>query len=178
MGAAESVPETSLHEFTVKDCNGKEVCLETYKGKVLLVVNVASKCGFTETNYTQLTELYQKYREKAFPCNQFLRQEPGSDQQIKDFACTRFKAEYPVFQKVRVNGPDAAPLYKFLKASKPGLFGSRIKWNFTKFLVDKNGKVINRYATATSPFSFEKDIQKALEEEHAPSQKALEEEQK
>ncbi|XP_051214413.1 probable glutathione peroxidase 4 [Lolium perenne] len=183
MGAAESVPETSLHEFTVKDCNGKEVCLETYKGKVLLVVNVASKCGFTETNYTQLTELYQKYREKdfeilAFPCNQFLRQEPGSDQQIKDFACTRFKAEYPVFQKVRVNGPDAAPLYKFLKASKPGLFGSRIKWNFTKFLVDKNGKVINRYATATTPFSFEKDIQKALEGEHIParsgSQKAPE----
>uniref|UniRef100_A0A0E0D0U2 Glutathione peroxidase n=1 Tax=Oryza meridionalis TaxID=40149 RepID=A0A0E0D0U2_9ORYZ len=157
MGAAESVPETSIHEFTVKDCNGKEVSLEMYKGKVLIVVNVASKCGFTETNYTQLTELYQKHRDKdfeilAFPCNQFLRQEPGSDQQIKDFACTRFKAEYPVFQKVRVNGPDAAPLYKFLKASKPGLFGSRIKWNFTKFLIDKNGKVINRYSTATSPF--------------------------
>nr|CAB3495890.1 unnamed protein product [Digitaria exilis] len=167
MGAAESVPETSIHEFTVKDCNGKEVSLETYKGKVLLVVNVASKCGFTETNYTQLTELYQKYRDKgqafaccyfeilAFPCNQFLRQEPGTDQQIKDFACTRFKAEYPVFQKVRVNGPDAAPIYKFLKASKPGLFGSRIKWNFTKFLVDKNGKVIDRYATSTAPMSIE-----------------------
>lgn len=170
MGAAESVPETSIHEFTVKDCNGKEVNLETYKGKVLLVVNVASKCGFTETNYTQLTELYQKYRDKdfeilAFPCNQFLRQEPGTDQQIKDFACTRFKAEYPVFQKVRVNGPDAAPVYKFLKASKPGLFGSaRIKWNFTKFLVDKNGKVIDRYGTSTAPMSIEKDIQKALEE--------------
>nr|CAB3500761.1 unnamed protein product [Digitaria exilis] len=220
MGAAESVPETSIHEFTVKDCNGKEVSLETYKGKVLLVVNVASKwyleinefiffewslglgdaetvgvldaaSGFTETNYTQLTELYQKYRDKdfeilAFPCNQFLRQEPGTDQQIKDFACTRFKAEYPVFQKVRVNGPDAAPIYKFLKASKPGLFGSRIKWNFTKFLVDKNGKVIDRYATSTAPMSIEvslslytrdmnylfivgfcldlqKDIQKALE---------------
>ncbi|KAF7048793.1 hypothetical protein CFC21_057475 [Triticum aestivum] len=181
MGASESVPETSVHEFTVKDCNGKEVCLDTYKGKVLLIVNVASKCGFTETNYTQLTELYQKYREKdfeilAFPCNQFLRQEPGSDQQIQDFACTRFKAEYPVFQKVRVNGPDAAPLYKFLKASKPGLFGSRIKWNFTKFLVDKNGKVINRYATATTPFSFEKDIQKALEEEPSESQTKKEEE--
>ncbi|CAD6203704.1 unnamed protein product [Miscanthus lutarioriparius] len=170
MGAAESVPETSIHEFTVKDCNGKEVSLETYKGKVLLVVNVASKCGFTEVNYTQLTELYQKYRDKdfeilAFPCNQFLRQEPGSNQQIKDFACTRFKAEYPVFQKVRVNGPDAAPVYKFLKASKPGLFGSaRIKWNFTKFLVDKNGKVIERYGTSTAPMSIEKDIQKALEE--------------
>ncbi|KAG2540617.1 hypothetical protein PVAP13_9NG576542 [Panicum virgatum] len=152
-----------------QDCNGKEVSLETYKGKVLLVVNVASKCGFTETNYTQLTELYQKYRDKdfeilAFPCNQFLRQEPGTAEQAKDFACTRFKAEYPVFQKVRVNGPDAAPVYKFLKASKPGLFGSRIKWNFTKFLVDKNGKVIERYATSTAPMSIEKDIQKALEE--------------
>uniref|UniRef100_A0A804RAM7 Glutathione peroxidase n=1 Tax=Zea mays TaxID=4577 RepID=A0A804RAM7_MAIZE len=161
MGAAESVPETSIHEFTVKDCNGKEVSLETYKGKVLLVVNVASKCGFTETNYTQLTELYQKYRDKdfeilAFPCNQFLRQEPGTDQQIQDFACTRFKAEYPVFQKVRVNGPDAAPVYKFLKASKPGLFGSsRIKWNFTKFLVDKDGKVIERYGTSTAPMAIE-----------------------
>ncbi|KAG0551040.1 hypothetical protein BDA96_01G389600 [Sorghum bicolor] len=171
MGAAESVPETSIHEFTVKDCNGKEVSLETYKGKVLLVVNVASKCGFTEVNYTQLTELYRKYRDKdfeilAFPCNQFLRQEPGSNQQIKDFACTRFKAEYPVFQKVRVNGPDAAPVYKFLKASKPGLFGSaRVKWNFTKFLVDKNGKVVERYGTSTAPMSIEKDIQKALDEE-------------
>jgi glutathione peroxidase len=100
----------------------------------------------------------------AFPCNQFLRQEPGTAEQAKDFACTRFKAEYPVFQKVRVNGPDAAPVYKFLKASKPGLFGSRIKWNFTKFLVDKNGKVIERYATSTTPMSIEKDIQKALEE--------------
>ncbi|KAL6838238.1 hypothetical protein ACP4OV_031910 [Aristida adscensionis] len=176
MGAVESVPETSIHEFTVKDCNGKLVSLETFKGKVLLVVNVASKCGFTETNYTQLTELYQKYRDKAseralryadfeilaFPCNQFLRQEPGTAEQAKDFACTRFKAEYPVFQKVRVNGPDAAPVYKFLKASKPGLFGSRIKWNFTKFLVDRNGKVIERYSTATTPMSIEKEIQKAL----------------
>lgn len=101
----------------------------------------------------------------AFPCNQFLRQEPGTDQQIQDFACTRFKAEYPVFQKVRVNGPDAAPVYKFLKASKPGLFGSsRIKWNFTKFLVGKDGKVIERYGTSTAPMAIEKDIQKALEE--------------
>ncbi|XP_020108868.1 probable glutathione peroxidase 5 isoform X2 [Ananas comosus] len=170
MGASQSSPkETSIHQFTVKDSSGKEVDLGVYKGKVLLVVNVASKCGFTDSNYTQLTELYSKYKNKdfeilAFPCNQFLHQEPGTSQEIKEFACTRFKAEYPIFQKVRVNGPDAVPVYKFLKASKSGLFGSRIKWNFTKFLVDKDGKVIARYGTSTPPLSIEKDIQKALGE--------------
>ncbi|KAK0581368.1 hypothetical protein LWI29_012964 [Acer saccharum] len=171
MGAAESVPEKSLHEFTVKDSRGKDVELSTYKGKVLLVVNVASKCGFTDTNYTQLTELYEKYKDKgfevlAFPCNQFLKQEPGSSRDAEEFACTRFKAEYPIFQKVRVNGPTAAPVYKFLKASKSGgLFGSRIKWNFTKFLVDKDGVVINRYGTTTAPKAIEPEIKKALGEE-------------
>ncbi|KAK6940854.1 Glutathione peroxidase [Dillenia turbinata] len=130
---------------------------------------VPSDCaGFTDSNYTQLTELYTKYKDRgfeilAFPCNQFLRQEPGSDEQIQEFACTRYKAEYPIFQKVKVNGPDTSPVYKFLKASKCGYFGSRIKWNFTKFLVGKDGKVINRYSTLTSPMAIEADIQKALE---------------
>jgi len=170
MGGSHSVPiETSIHQFTVKDSSGKDVDLGRYKGKVLLVVNVASKCGLTESNYTQLSELYAKYRNKdfeilAFPCNQFLSQEPGTSQEAKDFACTRFQAEYPIFQKVRVNGPDTVPVYKFLKASQPGFLVSRIKWNFTKFLVDKNGKVIARYAPAKSPLSIEKDIQKALGE--------------
>ncbi|TQD89999.1 hypothetical protein C1H46_024403 [Malus baccata] len=133
MGASQSVSEKSIHEFTVKDTRGKEVDLSVYKGKVVLVVNVASKCGFTDTNYTQLTELYSKYKEKvsspcrnlcieivrvicarhavlvlislgfeilAFPCNQFLRQEPGTSQDAEQFACTRYKAEYPIFKKV------------------------------------------------------------------------------
>ncbi|KAJ3683844.1 hypothetical protein LUZ60_014071 [Juncus effusus] len=169
MGASQSTQtETSIHQFTVKDARGKDVDLGIYKGKVLLVVNVASKCGFTEINYTQLTELHNKCKDKdfeilAFPCNQFLKQEPGTSEEAADFACTRFKAEYPIFQKVRVNGPKTAPVYKFLKESKPEFWGNRIKWNFTKFLVDKNGKVIARYGTTTKPLSIEKDILKALE---------------
>ncbi|KAH0828860.1 hypothetical protein HID58_031411 [Brassica napus] len=161
MGASVSVPERSVHEFTVKDSSGKDVNLSIYQGKVLLLVNVASKCGFTESNYTQLTELYRKYKDQgfeilAFPCNQFLYQEPGTSQDAHDFACTRFQAEYPVFQKVRVNGQNAAPLYKFLKASKPTFLGSRIKWNFTKFLVSKDGIVIDRYGTMVTPLSIER----------------------
>lgn len=169
MGASLSVPEKSIHEFTVKDARGKDVELSTYKGKVLLVVNVASKCGYTDSNYTQLTQLYNKYKDKgleilAFPCNQFLKQEPGTSEDAATFACTRYKAEYPIFQKVRVNGPDTAPVYKFLKASKTGFLGSSIKWNFTKFLVDKDGNVIERYSTRTTPLSIEGDIKKALGE--------------
>ncbi|XP_059438362.1 probable glutathione peroxidase 5 [Corylus avellana] len=167
MGASQSVKEKSIHDFTVKDAKGKDVELSIYKGKVLLVVNVASKCGFTDTNYTQLTELYNKYKDKgleilAFPCNQFLKQEPGTSEDAQQFACTRYKAEYPIFQKIRCNGPDTAPLYKFLKARKTGFMGSRIKWNFTKFLVDKEGNVIERYGTTTAPLSIEADIKKAL----------------
>lgn len=159
--------ENSVHSFTVKDNRGNDVNLDVYKGKVLLIVNVASKCGFTNSNYTQLTELYNKYRDQefeilAFPCNQFLQQEPGTSEEAKEFACTRFKAEYPIFQKVRVNGPNAAPLYTFLKASKGGFLGNRIKWNFTKFLVDKNGTVFGRYGPSTTPMSIEKDIRKLL----------------
>ncbi|OAY66619.1 putative glutathione peroxidase 4 [Ananas comosus] len=175
MGASQSSPkETSIHQFTVKDSSGKEVDLGVYKGKVLLVVNVASK-WFLVNIVTILWIAFPiqlllqdnvafDFEILAFPCNQFLHQEPGTSQEIKEFACTRFKAEYPIFQKVRVNGPDAVPVYKFLKASKSGLFGSRIKWNFTKFLVDKDGKVIARYGTSTPPLSIEKDIQKALGE--------------
>lgn len=170
MGASQSVPETSIHEFTVKDSRGKDVDLAIYKGKILLVVNVASKCGFTDSNYTQLTELYNKYKDKgleilAFPCNQFLKQEPGTSEEAEQFACTRYKAEYPIFKKVRVNGPDTAPVYKFLKANKGGFLGSRIKWNFTKFLVDKEGHVIERYGPTTTPLAIESDIKKALGEE-------------
>eukprot|EP00262_Sarcandra_glabra_P005800 TRINITY_DN1764_c0_g1_i1.p1 TRINITY_DN1764_c0_g1~~TRINITY_DN1764_c0_g1_i1.p1 ORF type:complete len:171 (+),score=32.67 TRINITY_DN1764_c0_g1_i1:150-662(+) len=158
----------SIHDFTVKDARGNDVDLSTYKGKVLLIVNVASKCGLTNSNYTELSQLYEKYKSQgleilAFPCNQFGEEEPGSNEQILEFACTRFKAEYPIFAKIEVNGDNASPVYKFLKASKGGIFGDSIKWNFSKFLVDKDGHVVDRYAPTTSPLSFEKDIKKLLE---------------
>ncbi|KAL5181909.1 putative phospholipid hydroperoxide glutathione peroxidase [Glycine soja] len=150
----------SVHDFTVKDARGNNVNLADYKGKVLLIVNVASQCGLTNSNYTELNQLYEKYKGKgleilAFPCNQFGAQEPGTNEEIVEFACTRFKAEFPIFDKVDVNGDNAAPLYKFLKSSKGGLFGDSIKWNFSKFLVDKDGNVVDRYAPTTSPLSIE-----------------------
>ncbi|CAM8909548.1 unnamed protein product [Rhodiola kirilowii] len=157
----------SIHDFTVKDARGNDVDLSIYKGKALLIVNVASQCGLTNSNYTELAQLYQKYKDQgleilAFPCNQFGGQEPGTNDQIVEFACTRFKAEYPIFDKVDVNGENAAPIYKFLKSSKGGLLGDGIKWNFAKFLVDKEGKVVDRYAPTTSPLSIEKDVKKLL----------------
>ncbi|RDX88367.1 putative phospholipid hydroperoxide glutathione peroxidase, partial [Mucuna pruriens] len=150
----------SVHDFTVKDARGNDINLGDYKGKVLLIVNVASQCGLTNSNYTELSKLYEKYKQKgleilAFPCNQFGAQEPGTNDQIQDFVCTRFKAEFPIFDKVDVNGDKAAPLYKHLKSSKGGLFGDSIKWNFSKFLVDKEGNVVDRYAPTTSPLSIE-----------------------
>ncbi|KAL6634881.1 hypothetical protein ACP70R_027552 [Stipagrostis hirtigluma subsp. patula] len=165
MAAASSA--ASVHDFTVKDASGKDVDLSTYKGKVLLIVNVASQCGLTNSNYTELSQLYEKYKDQgfeilAFPCNQFGGQEPGTNEEIVQFACTRFKAEYPIFDKVDVNGDNTAPIYKFLKSSKGGLFGDNIKWNFSKFLVDKEGRVVERYAPTTSPLSIEKDIKKLL----------------
>ncbi|RVW16461.1 putative phospholipid hydroperoxide glutathione peroxidase 6, mitochondrial [Vitis vinifera] len=157
--ASQSSPQ-SVHSFTVKDARGNDVDLSIYKGKALLIVNVASQCGLTNSNYTELHQLYEKYKDQgleilAFPCNQFGAQEPGSNEEIEKFVCTRFKAEYPIFDKIDVNGDSAAPLYKFLKSSKGGLFGDNIKWNFSKFLVDKDGKVVDRYAPTTTPLSIE-----------------------
>jgi len=165
--ASPSNPQ-SIHDFTVKDAKGNDVNLGDYKGKVLIIVNVASQCGLTNSNYTELSQLYEKYKPKgleilAFPCNQFGAQEPGSLEEIQDFVCTRFKAEFPVFDKVDVNGSSAAPIYKYLKSSKGGLFGDSIKWNFSKFLVDKQGNVVERYAPTTSPLSIEKDLLKLLD---------------
>jgi len=162
-----SKQDSSVYDFTVKDIRGNDVDLSVYKGKVLLIVNVASKCGLTNSNYTELNEVYTKYKDQgleilAFPCNQFGGQEPGDNVQIVEVACTRFKAEFPIFDKVEVNGGKAAPIYKFLKSSKGGLFGSGIKWNFTKFLVDKDGNVVERYAPTTSPLIFEEDVKKLL----------------
>lgn len=166
--AAPSLP-SSIYDLTVKDIKGNDVSLDTYKGKVLLIVNVASQCGLTTTNYTELADLYSKYKDEgleilAFPCNQFAGQEPGTNEEIQEFACTRFKAEYPIFDKVDVNGSKSSPLYKFLKDSKGGgIFGDSIKWNFTKFLVNRNGQVVQRFAPTTAPSKIEDDIKKLLQ---------------
>uniref|UniRef100_A0A5B7BQN4 Glutathione peroxidase n=1 Tax=Davidia involucrata TaxID=16924 RepID=A0A5B7BQN4_DAVIN len=163
---AEEVPK-SIYDFSVKDIRGNDVPLSNYNGKVLLIVNVASKCGFTQSNYKELNILYEKYKDQgfeilAFPCNQFGWQEPGTNEKIQETACTMFKAEFPIFDKIEVNGKNAAPLYKFLKSEKGGILGDGIKWNFTKFLVSKEGKVVERYAPTTSPLKIEKDIQNLL----------------
>ncbi|KAJ0802342.1 putative phospholipid-hydroperoxide glutathione peroxidase [Helianthus annuus] len=157
----------TIYDFTVKDIDRKDVPLSKFKGKVLLIVNVASQCGLTSSNYSELTQIYNKYKDQgleilAFPCNQFGFQEPGSNDQIKNFACTRFKAEFPIFDKIDVNGPFTAPIYQFLKSSSGGFLGDLVKWNFEKFLVDKNGKVVERYPPTTSPLQIEKDVKKLL----------------
>ncbi|KAK4747077.1 hypothetical protein SAY87_026114 [Trapa incisa] len=164
---ARAATDKTLYDFTVKDIDRKDVPLNKFKGKVLLIVNVASRCGLTSSNYSELSHLYEKYKNQgfeilAFPCNQFGGQEPGSNPEIKQFACTRFKAEFPIFDKVDVNGPFTAPVYQFLKSSTGGFLGDLIKWNFEKFLINKNGKVVERYPPTTSPFQIEKDIQKLL----------------
>ncbi|XP_065866721.1 probable glutathione peroxidase 2 [Euphorbia lathyris] len=163
---AEQTPN-SVYDFTVKDIRGNDANLSEYRGKVVLIVNVASKCGLTNSNYKELNVLYEKYKSQgfeilAFPCNQFAGQEPGSNEEIQEVACTMFKAEFPIFDKIDVNGKNTAPLFKYLKSEKGGLFGDSIKWNFTKFLVNKEGKVVERYAPTTAPLKTEKDIQNLL----------------
>ena len=156
----------SLYDFSATLNNGKEKKLSAYKGKVLLIVNTASKCGFTP-QYKGLQELYAKYKDRgfellAFPCDQFGHQEPGDDGEIKEFCELNYGVEFPLFSKIDVNGDSAHPLYNFLKGEKTGLLGDSIKWNFTKFLVDKQGKVIERYAPTTPPERIASDIEKQL----------------
>ncbi|XP_061988864.1 probable phospholipid hydroperoxide glutathione peroxidase [Rosa rugosa] len=156
-----------IYDFTVKDAKGNDVDLSVYKGKVLLIVNVASKCGLTNSNYAELNQLYEKYKDQgfeilAFPCNQFGAQEPGSNEEIEEFVCTRFKSEFPIFDKIEVNGDNSAPLYKFLKLGKWGFFKDDIQWNFTKFLVDRDGKVADRYYPTTAALSLEHGIKTLL----------------
>jgi glutathione peroxidase len=157
----------SMYDFSVKDIHGKTVKLDAYKGTALLIVNTASKCGFTP-QYKGLEALYQKLHGKGleilgFPCNQFGAQEPGSEAEIESFCEVNYGVTFPLFAKVDVNGADAAPLYRHLKAAKPGLLGSEaIKWNFTKFLVDRKGNVIERYAPNVEPESLAGDIEKLL----------------
>jgi len=157
----------SIYDFTVNDIHGKPVKLDRYKGKVMLVVNTASQCGFTP-QYKGLEKLYEKFHEQgleilAFPCNQFGEQEPGDEKEIAQFCELNYGVTFPMFAKVDVNGEKAAPVYKYLKAEKPGLLGSEgIKWNFTKFLVDRKGNVVKRYAPNDTPESLAGDVEKAL----------------
>ncbi|GLJ09915.1 hypothetical protein SUGI_0118150 [Cryptomeria japonica] len=167
MGNNSSRLPTSVHDFNVKDIKGNDVSLTTYKGKVLLIVNVASHCGLTTSNYQEMNELYIKFKDQGFeivgfPCNQFAAQEPGTNEEIAAIACTRFKANFPIFDKVDMNGDNAAPVYKFLKSCRGGIFDENIRWNFSKFLIDKDGNVFDRYAPITSPLNIEKDIKKLL----------------
>ncbi|WP_370244780.1 glutathione peroxidase [Alteromonas abrolhosensis] len=158
----------ALYEHPITLNNGEQTTLEQYKGKVLLIVNTASKCGFTP-QYEGLETLYKKYHDNGFeilgfPCDQFGHQEPGSDEDIAQFCSLNFGVSFPLFKKTNVNGPDANPLFEELKKEAPGLLGTkRIKWNFTKFLVDDQGKVIKRYAPTVKPEAIEKDIVKLLQ---------------
>ncbi len=157
----------NFFDFKVLDANNQETDLSQFRGKVALVVNVASKCGFTP-QYSGLEELYKKYQEQGlvilgFPCNQFGAQEPGSNADIQSFCSLNYGVSFPVLGKVDVNGDKAAPIYQWLKAEAPGLLGTEmIKWNFTKFLVDKEGQVIKRYAPNTEPKEIASDIEVAL----------------
>ncbi|GMM67109.1 glutathione peroxidase [Alteromonas sp. MTD1] len=156
-----------IYQHNVTLNNGQATTLEAYKGKVLLIVNTASKCGFTP-QYEGLEALYKKHKESGlevlgFPCDQFGHQEPGSDDDIAQFCTMNFGVTFPLFKKTEVNGPNANPLFVELKEKAPGLLGSkRIKWNFTKFLVNAEGKVLKRYAPTAKPSDIEKDIVKLL----------------
>ncbi len=160
----------SIYEFSAKSPDGRAVALSQFAGKVLLVVNTASQCGFTP-QYAGLETLYRRYRDRgpvvlAFPCNQFGGQEPGSAEEIQVFCNRNYGVSFPVFAKIEVNGPHAHPLYRFLKAERPGLLGmlglSGIKWNFTKFLVDREGLAVARFAPAVAPEQLSGAIENLL----------------
>jgi len=152
----------NIYDFVVKDSFGDEVSLSDYKGKVLLIVNTASNCGFTP-QYEGLQKLYdklgnEKFEILAFPCNQFGNQEPGDNEEIRSFCSINYGVSFPVFDKVNVNGENEEPLFTYLKESTAGILGKSIKWNFTKFLVDHEGNVIDRYASTTTPEKLEDKI--------------------
>jgi len=162
-----SMSSGTVYDFTARTIDGSDRPLADYRGKVLLVVNVASECGFTP-QYEGLEALHERFKERGFavlgfPCNQFGAQEPGSEAQIQSFCETRYGVKFPMFAKIDVNGPQAHPLYELLKSSEPGLLGTEvIKWNFTKFLVGKDGKALKRYAPQTKPEAIAGDIEAAL----------------
>lgn len=155
-----------FYDYKVKNISGEEVSMSDYNGKVVLIVNTASKCGFTK-QYEGLEELYEKYKDQGFiilgfPCNQFGAQEPGGNAEIKNFCTSTFSVTFPMMSKIDVNGDDADPLYKFLKKEKGGILGDDIKWNFTKFLIDREGNVVDRFASQKTPKALEKEVEKLL----------------
>ena len=157
----------AFYDFTAKDITGKEISMSIYKNKVLLVVNVASKCGYTP-QYEGLEKIYKKYHAQGFeilgfPCNQFKGQEPGTEKEIHNFCKVNYGVTFPLFSKIDVNGDHTHPLYVYLKKEAPGFLGTQsIKWNFTKFLIDRNGKVIKRYGSSTKPAELADDIEALL----------------
>lgn len=160
---------SSVYDFKARSLDGKEIDLKKFEGKVLLIVNTASECGFTP-QYEGLEEIYRQFKDKGvevlgFPCNQFGRQEPGTAEEISKFCERNFAVSFPLFDKIDVNGDDAHPLFKYLKSEAPGLMGTEaIKWNFTKFLIRKDGTVYKRYAPQTEPKALMNDIEKLLAE--------------
>lgn len=161
--------ETNFYQFSAKNLQGKEIKMEEFKGKTILVVNTASKCGLTP-QYEGLEKLYKKYKEKGlvilgFPCNQFGNQEPGDEKSISEGCLINYGVTFPMFSKIEVNGESAHPIFKYLKNKlKGGILGSKIKWNFTKFLIDKNGKPIKRFAPTTKPEEIDKYLESYLNE--------------
>ena len=156
----------NIYDFTVKDSKGHDVSLSKYKGKVLLIVNTATGCGFTP-QYEGLEKLYREFKDRGFevldfPSNQFLKQAPGTDEQINEFCTLKYDTTFPRFKKCDVNGANAIPLYKWLKEQKRGFLSSAIKWNFTKFLVDRDGKVVGRFSPTTTPEKLKSKIEKLL----------------
>ena len=160
---------SSVYDFTMKSIEGQATPLSDFKGKVLLVVNVASKCGFTP-QYKGLEALYGKYKRQGFviagfPANNFMSQEPGTDEEIKTFCSTKYNVTFPMFSKISVKGADKAPLYQFLTDAKTNpKTGGEIQWNFTKFLIDRNGKIIQRFEPAVTPEQMDAAIEKALKQ--------------
>ncbi|XP_044258881.1 probable phospholipid hydroperoxide glutathione peroxidase [Tribolium madens] len=163
--SSEAPPATTIYDFTAKTLEGEEISLEKYKGHVCIIVNVASKCGHTKSNYEQFVELYDKYSEEkgvrilAFPCNQFGGQEPGDSEKISEFAKSR-NVKFDMFEKIKVNGKDAHPLWKFLKEKIPSPKGKDIKWNFTKFIVNDEGVPVERHASSVKPLTLLESLQK------------------
>ncbi|MCS6991664.1 MAG: glutathione peroxidase [Chitinophagales bacterium] len=161
----------AFYQFSARSINGELISMESYRGKVVLVVNTASACGFTP-QYAGLEELYRKYKDRgfvvlAFPCNQFGQQEPGDEKAIAQFCATNYNITFPLFAKVEVNGKGAHELFTYLKKELPGTLGPRIVWNFTKFLIDRNGIPVKRFAPTTSPEKIEPYVLKLLEEKES-----------
>jgi glutathione peroxidase len=158
--------DENFYQFTAKSLQGNDISMETYKGKVILVVNTASKCGLTP-QYEGLENLYKMYSERGlvilgFPCNQFGNQEPGTEKEISEGCLINYGVSFPMFSKIEVNGDGTHPIFRYLKSKLPGTFGKKIKWNFTKFLIDRNGEPIKRFSPTTIPEKLVSDIEQAL----------------